>query len=52
MKATETIELEIPVPEELRDVVRRMYDAEVEVDMEHMVLRVTSASVREVVLEM
>lgn len=52
MKATETIELEIPVPKELRDVVRRMYDAEVEVDMERMVLRVTSASVREVVLEM
>lgn len=52
MKATETIVLEIAVPEELGDVVRRLYDAEVEVDLEHMVLRVTSTSVRESALEM
>lgn len=52
MKATETVVLEIPVPAELRDVVGRMYDAEVEVDVEHMVVRVTSSSVRESALEM
>lgn len=48
MKATEAIELEIPVPEELRDVLSRMEDAEVEVDVARMMLRVTSLSVREV----
>lgn len=47
MKATETIVLEIAVPEELRDVVNRMWVADVEIDNEHMVVRVTSYSERE-----